>query len=325
MSHCIEKLSHSCGSSDGLQVFEQDGEYSGYCFSCSTYVASPYSDKEEGYKPSVVIKTPEQIQEEIDDINTSLKPRNLVDRKLMASSLAHFGIRVGVSETDGTTVATHFYPYRSGAKLTGFKCRVVENKKMFAIGTTKGADLFNWANAIKTGSPRLYITEGELDAATVYQVIKKKQAGTQWADREPAVVSLKDGSSSARRALSENADKLNRHFREVVLVFDMDEQGRKAVREAMLAYPSCISVDLPDSDANDCLVNGKELALANALLFQAAKPKSTNIVTMTDLVEKALDFNAGMCVCVWCVGVYIGVSSCVCVCMHSVCLLSRSL
>ena len=44
---CIEKLSHSCGSSDGLQVFadEDTGKVSGYCFACSTYVPNPYGEE----------------------------------------------------------------------------------------------------------------------------------------------------------------------------------------------------------------------------------------------------------------------------------------
>jgi len=30
---CIEKLPHSCGTRDGLQVFEkEDGTYDGYCY-----------------------------------------------------------------------------------------------------------------------------------------------------------------------------------------------------------------------------------------------------------------------------------------------------
>jgi len=43
MSNCVEKLAHSCGSNDGLQVFEEGGEYTGYCFACGTYVDDPYT------------------------------------------------------------------------------------------------------------------------------------------------------------------------------------------------------------------------------------------------------------------------------------------
>ncbi len=44
---CIDKLPHSCGSSDALQTFEaEDGTYNGYCYACSTYVADPYGSGE---------------------------------------------------------------------------------------------------------------------------------------------------------------------------------------------------------------------------------------------------------------------------------------
>ena len=39
---CLFKIPHSCGSKDGLQVFEKEGgEVDGYCFSCKTYVPDP--------------------------------------------------------------------------------------------------------------------------------------------------------------------------------------------------------------------------------------------------------------------------------------------
>ena len=53
MSHCVEKLPHKCGSSDALQVFEEGGIYTGFCFACDTYIPDPYSNKPKGYKPAV--------------------------------------------------------------------------------------------------------------------------------------------------------------------------------------------------------------------------------------------------------------------------------
>ena len=67
---CIEKLPHTCGSRDGLQVFQEDGKYTGYCFACGTYVPDPYNDKEEGYVPNVHVKTDEDRQAEIAEIGT---------------------------------------------------------------------------------------------------------------------------------------------------------------------------------------------------------------------------------------------------------------
>ena len=84
MADCIEKLEHSCGSSDGLQVFkESSGVYHGYCFACSTFVKNPYGDKPDDYKPPTAkLKRPlEDIQREVEDINT-WGCHGLPDRKL---------------------------------------------------------------------------------------------------------------------------------------------------------------------------------------------------------------------------------------------------
>lgn len=44
MSRCLVKLPHDCGSSDALQVFEEGGNLSGYCFSCGEYVPDPMGE-----------------------------------------------------------------------------------------------------------------------------------------------------------------------------------------------------------------------------------------------------------------------------------------
>jgi len=289
MSSCVEKLPHSCGSSDALQVFQDhDGKFTGFCFACSEYVEDPYGDKPEGYVPEVKVKSPEEIQAEIDEVS-SLKAVTLHDRMLNKETLEHFGVKVGLSEQDGSTPALHFYPYTKSGQLIGYKVRVVENKKMWSIGTVKGSDFFGWEQAVASGSPRLYITEGELDAMTVWQVIREKQAGTEYEDREPAVVSLSSGSSSARKQLSELDAQIRQHFREVVLVFDNDEAGKAATAEGLNAFPGARTVTLPAKDPNDALVGGRKKALVNALLFKVEDAKNTSTELLDDLVEKALE------------------------------------
>ena len=68
MGICVEKIGHSCGTRDGLQVFKnEEGEYNGWCYACGTYVSDPYSS---GGKPPEKPqgKTPEQIAEELEEI-----------------------------------------------------------------------------------------------------------------------------------------------------------------------------------------------------------------------------------------------------------------
>src|SRR5690606_33480020 len=114
------------------------------------------------------VKTEDEIQADLAEIS-EYPVVDLPDRKLTAASLGYFGIRIGLSETDGQTPVLHYYPYLRDNKLVGYKVRLIEGKKFWAVGTTKDVDLFGWQQAVGSGAKRLYITEGELDAVAVHQ------------------------------------------------------------------------------------------------------------------------------------------------------------
>lgn len=285
--HCVEKLPHEeCGSRDALQVFEDAGTYSGFCFACSTYVADPYHDKPEGYTPEVTVRTEEEDEAELGMID-ALASVSLPDRKLDDWALAYFGVKIGLSEQDGQTPALHYYPYYNGDKRIGYKVRVIADKRMWVIGSVKDADLFGWHQAIITGAKRLFITEGELDAVALYQALKNKNRGGKFAEYEPAVVSLSRGSSGVKRDLNRHLQDIKAIFKEVVLVFDKDEAGQKATKEALQILPTARAAVLPAKDANDCVMEGRSMALCNAVLFNAETPKNTRLVVATDLYEAA--------------------------------------
>ena len=92
MGVCIEKLPHSCGSQDGLQVFEGEEGYNGYCYACNTFVPDPYKNKPQGYKPVVIRKTKEEIDIELAEIN-ECGVVSLQQRKLHSKALEHFDRR----------------------------------------------------------------------------------------------------------------------------------------------------------------------------------------------------------------------------------------
>lgn len=275
--NCFEKLPHKCGSSDGLQTFYEDGKYTGYCFVCRTYEPNPYGSNPPTGKPVKLTKSPEQIAAELAEVD-GYQAADLPARGLRKDTLDYFGIKVAVSEEDGVTPTAHFYPYTKDGQRTGYKGRVIENKQFFGFGNIKDVDFFGWEQAIATGSKKLFITEGEIDAPSIFQALKDKARNTQYADRNPAVVSLPHGASCAGKFLGENAAKIRAHFDDVILVFDNDSAGKEAVTAAMLAYPTAVSVVVPGKDPNDCLVEGKSLALANAVLFKAAAPKNSRLV-----------------------------------------------
>ena len=158
---------------------------------------------------------------------------------------------------------------------------------MWSVGSMKGADLFGWEQAVASGAKRLYITEGELDAAALYQMLKRYNQGTEYADMEHAVVSLKTGASGAGKDLACHQDKIRRHFGEVVLVFDNDDAGQLAIEEALKIMPEALVASLPDKDANECLIKGKSKAAVRACLFESKAQKNTRIVWGEDLHQEA--------------------------------------
>lgn len=269
-------------------MFHKDGAgYDGFCFACNTFVENPYEDKPVGYKPVVISKSPEQIQQEIQEID-GYTTVGINERKLKKEYLEYFGVKVAVSESDGTTPTAAYFPYFNevGNKI-GYKVRLLEMKRMWATGTTKMANLFGWSKAIETGGKKLFITEGEFDAVALFQIMKEHNLGSAYADLNPAVVSLVNGASSAPRDLVRFLPEIKKHFKDIILVFDQDEPGRKAAEEVAKLIPEVLIAALPAKDANECLIKGISKACYSAVQFNSQKVKNTRLVLGDELHEKA--------------------------------------
>lgn len=289
MSTFIKHIAHEeCGSSDALAVYkEDDGSFNGYCFSCSTHV------------PKIDVDSLPDLTQEVERfhkgnweiLQTRIKAiKNfpsctLNDRRLNKATLDHFEVKVSFSQQDGETPETIYFPYFKGDVLVGYKGKNIPKKEFWYHGVTNDIDFFGWEQAVSSGSKRIYITEGEIDALTVWQVLKKNSK-PEYPD--PAVVSLPHGAGSVEKFLSKQQTSLKTFFKEIIFVFDMDEAGHKATEKALLVLPQAVTVQYPAKDPNACLIEGKERALKNALLFQAARPKNTKIVLLDSLVKAAL-------------------------------------
>lgn len=288
---CVERLAcPKCGGNN-LQVFEKDGEFTGFCFginkktgkSCRTYYADPYN----GVAPTRpklarTLRSAEEVLADLTYVN-ALPGASLPDRKLSAAALAHFGVKQEVSEEDGVTPTLAFYPYYRGNTLAAYKAKHISPKKLWVMGEFKDVDMFGWKEALASGSPKLFITEGEEDAVALWQALKDSQAGTKWSDLTPAVVSLPAGATSVRASLSRVLSDLRSSFREVVFVFDQDEAGRAAVKEGLQVLPTAHSVSLPEKDANECLIKGRAKALVSACLWKSSVPKNTRVLNANSL------------------------------------------
>lgn len=289
MGTCVKKLPHSCGSRDALQVFaNDDGELTGFCFSCRTYVPDPLGEGKtlsDIPKKERLGKTEEEIQEALEEIS-ECEAMDLPERRLRKKALEYFGIKVGVDQKDGKTPAYHFYPYYRDGKLVAYKARHIETKRMWSIGDQKEVDLFGWPQAIKTGAKRLIITEGELDAAAM-KTILQTYTKDAYKDFMPAVCSLPHGAASAARDLTRLMPKIRKHFKEISICFDQDKAGAMAVEDVSKIMPDATEITLPAKDANECLMEGVGKAAFAATQFNAQKAKNTRLVFGEDIHQEA--------------------------------------
>lgn len=282
---CVEKIKYEIdGKKYTCQVFaHEDGKVDGYIFSIGKYIEDPYGDGRTSKDVTIPEKkTDEEIQEELYEI-AAYPTITIETRKLRSDVLDLFGVKTSLSESDGKTPTAAYYPYFIGSTLTGYKVKSLDgSKKFYSVGSLKGVDLFGWHLAVKSGAKRLIIVEGEDDAIALTKIIEKNTK-EQYKDFIPAVISLAHGSGSAKRDLTRMKNEINKHFREIVLCFDQDEAGEKAVKEAKLVLPNAQVANLPLKDAQQCLAEGRSRAAFNAVTFNIQDVKNTKLVFGADL------------------------------------------
>lgn len=278
----VERLSHVCGTKGGLQVFlEDDGRYSGFCFACNTYVPNPYDDVDEGHTPpKPQVKSQEQVQKELTNIS-KFPQEKLKNERIEEEVVKHFNVRLGFDQETASEVRTHFYPYYKDGVLKAYQVKVLDGKKFFSVGDFSNVEPFGWQQAVKAGGRRLYITEGQKDAMTLFQVLKKRSNQ----DRAPAVISLPNGVKSVDKM--QPYMKQFERWAEVVLVFDNDDAGKGAVKEFLLMYPEAKVATLPLKDSHDMLMANREDELFQAVMFNAKTQLPDKLKRSSDVWDLA--------------------------------------
>lgn len=224
----------------------------------------------------------------------------LEHRGISMETCEAYNVRVTLSQVDGQTPEDILFPLdRKGHdEPVGMKTKLKEPYinskgkvfKYFNNGDTKG-DLFfgyNKASAALEALPKasrtLYITEGETDCLALYQTLKSLSRG----DKEPPVVSIRNGAGSAARAISDNLELINNATR-VVLCFDSDEPGRDAAEAAARIVGTKAHVaTLPLKDANDMVMAGREKELKKAVL-NAEKYMPSSVISASDIMDDILE------------------------------------
>lgn len=150
------------------------------------------------------------------------------------------------------------------------KIRFPDKEFMFLNGSD--APLYGmWL--CRDGGKRVIITEGELDAMSVDQVLAHK-----W-----PVVSLPNGATAAKKAVARSIEWLNK-FDEIVLLFDMDGPGREAVEEVAPLFPAGkVKVGvLPLKDASEMVQAGRPDELRQAC-WDAKSYRPDGILRVSDM------------------------------------------
>lgn len=283
MTKCLQKLPCSgCGSHDSLQPFlNEDGTVTAFCFGkCQKLVPNPFGDKVPDLS-KIKVKTAEEIQEEIEEIKSC--PNVPFYRSIKADLWAKYRVKASVNQITGKGMYAIHHPHTRDGKLISYMTKTVAKKAIWCVGNINEADLYAWEIAKRSGARTLYVTEGQEDCIAVDQILITGD-GEKYKQNN-AVVSLPNGTKSVA-VLGRQAAEIAALFEDVVLVFDNDDAGKKAIREALRYIPSAHVVSLPSKDANQVLVDGLVDAAYKALKFRKAKAAPTGLTKFKDVKGK---------------------------------------
>lgn len=233
----------NCTSSDAYHLYD-DGH--GYCYSCQYYQPSETSDRSVEYTYEYLTR-----------------------RGLTPETLRFYGIKTKI-DPEGKPISVG-YPYPWGA----YKVRNLDHKEFFWKGEHRPG-LFG-TNLFAAGSHKyVTITEGEDDAASLWQVL-----------RSPCVSVQSSGTSA--RDCTVDRDWLA-SFERIYLAMDSDGPGREAAQNVarLFDYNRVYQVKFTNrKDANDYLQVGEAEELRN-IWWNARKYLPENIVSSFADLRKIL-------------------------------------
>ena len=229
----------SCGSSDAFSYETVKGV--GFCHSCE----GKYSHKSIGLYPWAEDKYPTNTERNYMNV-TEFTPKRIED----ISEGRHEALRgVTASTMQDYNVLTYDdrqeYIYPSG----GIKVRKLGEKAFYTKGNFKGDELFGM-NLYPAGCSKMVtITEGELDALSVCQMIQNQYLNP--------VVSLPSATPSKK--LWENCKEWIGSFEKIILSVDNDDAGNAVADRMARLFPNKVyrMQHGEYKDANDFLQAGK--------------------------------------------------------------------
>lgn len=242
----IHQPCEECGSSDAKSFYE-DG--SSYCFSCKAYGAPDH-----------------------DDPPGSVSFQHIAWRGVSRDTMQRYRVTAKVDEK-GEPIAIGF-PYQLGTKI-----RLMHDKIFYAKDDLKTPQLFGKDCFSQGSADTITITEGELDALSLHQVL----------GRNYPVVSVRS-STMAFADASRERDYLN-SFKRIYLCFDQDDAGKQALKKvaALFDFNKIYHVKLTKwKDPNEYLENGDAEALRSCW-FNARRFMPEDIYSSFTEFDKIVD------------------------------------
>lgn len=266
-----------CGSSDAVASYEDGGAH---CHKCSkSFSNSQYKDKTGVELPS--------------DGSAGENKIPLVTEKYLAPSEFEFSsdsyrhIPTEVLRKYGVRFnpqGDNLYPSRdrqgvqTGAKI----CRAQRDEKgkkfISSIGEVKGGGLFG-QHLFPSKGKRLIITEGEIDALSVYHMLGKRYP----------VVSVCNGVGTATKDIRRNIDFIE-GYDEITICFDNDKPGQEKAKEIALIISPGKAHTVPMvkyNDPNDYLVHGAFKDFVSAF-WDKKRVQPDGIVNLADIFSDLL-------------------------------------
>lgn len=231
----------NCGSSDGNSVYSDGHEY---CFVCEHRVPASDERKEKLSSRRRIVGGGKPMTYNVWNFGESNgRYSALTARGISKETCQKAGY--WIAKVDGVMYQVADYRDQNG-NIVSQKVRD-KDKNFKTTGSHKSDALFG--KHLWNGGKKIVVTEGEIDMLTVMEL----------QDCKYPVVSLGHGASAAKKTCAANYEYFDQ-FEQIILMFDMDEAGRKAVEEAAQVLPAGkvrVAV-LPCKDANECHLNGHD-------------------------------------------------------------------
>lgn len=231
---CEECRSHGRDKTGNHMILfknEETEEVFGSCNRCGSY---KLFDK--GNMPTPNEKkelSPEELQTVLDEC-LELPQGDLIRRLIPKTVAERYDCRIGLSQVDGHTPESYFFPRERGGDIVGYEVKLLDQKRFYYVGSVKEADFFGLSQAQRGDvyNKKLFIFEDPLSCMSGFHVLTAYTTAT---NIKPACVALPFGAGSISSVMSRNRDFLN-GFEESCFVWIMT----KPVKKHLLVVVLCI-------------------------------------------------------------------------------------